>query len=258
MIAGVGLLGIANWLGASYPKHFICLQYQPLQQQMQGSNSSGKCSRKTLRQLSEDSTADTPWFCSCVCWEEDVVPEFGRENLLRVYEFIKCPAWIAMKLQIRRGTVRHSQSMSELWISRVKGTASMRRKFLSFLSFRTKVEDLIAQAGIKAPVLPGHRPRVFPWFEGKAMVSWKHMAHEAINIYTSAWMIILMDLGRHNKVGSARNRQCRVGWKGCGRASLCRALSEARFGWIRVQKLRSGRCVLARYRASWQTFWRWI
>ena len=149
-------------------------------------------------------------------------------------------------------------AQSELWISRVKGTASMRRKFLSFLSFRTKVEDLIAQAGIKAPVLPGHRPRVFPWFEGKAMVSWKHMAHEAINIYTSAWIIILMDLGRHNKVGSGRNRQCRVGWKGCGRASLCRALSEARFGWIRVQKFRSGRCVLARYRASWQTFWRWI
>lgn len=179
---------------------------------------------------------DTPWFCSCVCWEEDVVPEFGRENLLRVYEFIKCPAWIAMKLQTRRGTVRHSQSMSELWISRVKGTASMRRKFLSFLSFRTKVEDLIAQAGIKAPVLPGHRPRVFPWFEGKAMVSWKHMAHEAINIYTSAWIIILMDLGRHNKVGSGRNRQCRVGWKGCGRASLCRALSEARFGWIMMDQ----------------------
>lgn len=32
------------------------------------------------------------------------MPEFGRENLLRVYEFIKCPAWIAMKLQTR--TVR--------------------------------------------------------------------------------------------------------------------------------------------------------
>ena len=175
MIAGVGLLGIANWLGASYPKHFICLQYQPLQQQMQGSNSSGKCSRKTLRQLSEDSAAVLWLILSMRKTRRGFAAAFAERRMSCQNLAVKISSVSTSSSSAQLGLRwNFKPAQSELWISRVKGTASMRRKFLSFLSFRTKVEDLIAQAGIKAPVLPGHRPRVFPWFEGKAMVSWKH------------------------------------------------------------------------------------